>query len=475
MSTTGKMALLFGLGGLLIGAIIGGALLIGPLRHYLPGPGPAGESASETMLYTCGMHPQVLQEGPGQCPICRMDLTPVEHDQHEPAEASGQHEIWTCIMCPEVLENGPGQCPLCGMDLIPAAREPDRTRQHDHGQIVTIDPAVVQNMGVLTEPVARRDISRRIRTVGYLDYDEEKMVSVTTKYNGFVEKVFVNYIGQPVSKGDPLFEVYSPELVQTEEELLSALAYARRMEKASDETRSRAQALVDAARTRLSYWDVSPELVRELESGGEIFRTLTITAPASGVVMKRMHGLDGMAIRPGMEALHISDLSTMLLTVEVFEDQLPWIAKGARAEVSLTYFPGENFSGRVLFVEPEISEKTRTAKLALRIPNRDGKLRVGMYATVLFEPVAVQDAITIPSYAVLRTGERNVAVVAMGEGRFAPREVELGMEGDGFVQVLSGLSEGEEVVVSAQFLIDSESNLREAIQKMGMNRPAHRH
>jgi Cu(I)/Ag(I) efflux system membrane fusion protein/cobalt-zinc-cadmium efflux system membrane fusion protein len=449
---------------LLIGAILVAALLIGPLRHHLAQPVEHEAGGDAGGLWTCGMHPQVLESEPGQCPICRMNLTPVETE--DPAEA------WTCSMCPEVRESGPGQCPMCGMDLIPA--EPEES--HDqHENVVKIDPAVVQNMGVLTEAVARRDVSRRIKAVGYLDYDQEKMVSVTTKYTGFVEKVFVNYVGQPVEKGDPLFEVYSPELVQTEEELLSALAFSRRMEDASEDAKNRAEGLVEAARTRLSYWDIAPEQVEELERTGEVFRTLTVTAPASGVVMQRMHGLEGMAIRPGMEALHISDLSTMWLTAEVFEDQLPWIAAGSRAEVSLTYFPGDNLTGRVLFVEPEVSEKTRTAKLALRVPNREGKLRVGMYATVVFEPVAVREAITIPAHAVLRTGERNIAVLSLGEGRFAPREVKLGMEGDGYIRVLSGLEEGDEVVTSAQFLIDSESSLREAIQKMGMGRQTHQH
>jgi Cu(I)/Ag(I) efflux system membrane fusion protein/cobalt-zinc-cadmium efflux system membrane fusion protein len=472
MSTTGRTALLFGLGGLLIGAILVAVLLLGPLRHHLPHPAAPEESEATGRLWTCGMHPQVLQSEPGQCPICRMNLTPVEQEP-APTDAPGDSEqVWTCSMCPEVRESGPGRCPMCGMDLIPVERE---ASHEEHESVVKIDPTVVQNMGVLTERIERRDISRRIKAVGYLDYDQEKMVSVTTKYSGFVEKVFVNYVGQPVEKGDPLFEVYSPELVQTAQELLSALAFSRRMENSSEEASRRAQGLVEAARTRLSYWDISPEQVRELEHTGQVFRTLTVTAPAGGVVMKRLHGLEGMAIRPGMEALHISDLSTMWLTVEIFEDQLPWIAVGARAEVSLTYFPGDSFTGRVLFVEPEVSEETRTAKLALRVPNREGKLRVGMYATVVFEPVAVSDAITIPTHAVLRTGERNIAVLSLGEGRFAPREVVLGMEGGGYVQVISGLEEDDEVVTSAQFLIDSESSLREAIQKMGMGRPSHQH
>jgi len=191
-----------------------------------------------------------------------------------------------------------------------------------------------------------------------------------------------------------------------------------------------------------------------------------VTAPAGGVVMKRMPGLEGMAVRPGMELLHLADLSDLWLTVEIFEDQLPWLDVGSTATITMTYFPGETFHGRVRYIEPEVAQKTRTIQLTLEVPNRGSRLRVGMYATVIFEPVAAKDAIAVPSQAVLRTGERNVVIVALGDGRFAPREVRLGPQGGGFVQILEGLLDGDEIVTSAQFLIDSESNLREAIQKM---------
>jgi RND family efflux transporter MFP subunit len=182
--------------------------------------------------------------------------------------------------------------------------------------------------------------------------------------------------------------------------------------------------------------------------------------------MKRMPGLEGMATQPGMELMHIADLSNLWLTVEIFDEQLPWIDIGSPATVTLSYFPGVTFRGRVRYIEPEVSEKTRTIQLTLDVPNRDHRLRVGMYATVVFEPVAAADAITVPSGSVIRTGLRDLVVVALGDGRFAPREVVLGAQGDGFVQVIKGLDEGDEIVTSAQFLIDSESNLRTAIQKM---------
>jgi len=421
------------------------------------------DTAESHGLWTCGMHPQVIEEAPGQCPICGMNLVPLREDV---GVGDGEREIlfYRNPMDPTVSSPVPRKDDM-GMDYVPVYADEVESATAD-GAVVTINPAVQQNMNVVTERVRRRDISHRIRTVGYLDYDQEKMVSVTTKYPGFIEKTYVNYIGQPVRKGEPLFEIYAPELVQTERELLSALRYTRNLSAAPEETRRRAEALLEAARQRLAYWDISDEQVRQLEETGEVFRTLQVTASAGGVVMKRMPGLEGMAVRPGMELLHIADLSDLWLTVEIFEDQLPWLDVGSTAAISLTYFPGEAFHGRVRYIEPEVSEKTRTIQLTLEVPNRGSRLRVGMYATVVFEPVAASDAITVPSQAVLRTGERNVVIVALGEGRFAPREVRLGPQGDGFVQVLEGLADGDEIVTSAQFLIDSESNLREAIQKM---------
>ncbi len=461
----------------LVGALVMLFLVVDPLgvspvdgwlsldRSEAAGNGP------ETGLWTCGMHPEVIQSEPGICPICQMDLVPLRVDQQRGGgEVDEGHaaELWTCPMHPNILEEEPGTCPICGMDLVPAATDGEDGQMDGHGggAVVSIDPTVVQNMNVVTRTVERRDIAHEIRTVGYLDYDQERMVSVTTKFSGFIEKTYVNYIGQPVRKGQPLFEIYSPELVQTEQELLSAMRYARSLAEAPQNARARAEALVEAARQRLAFWDITPEQIGRLEETGEVFRTLQIVSPASGVVMKRMPGLEGMATRPGMELIHIANLSNLWLTVEIFDSQLPWLDVGSPATVTLSYFPGVTYRGRVRYIEPEVSETTRTIQLTLDVPNRDRRLRVGMYATVHFEPVTAENAISIPAEAAIRTGERDLVVVALGEGRFAPREVVLGSRGDGFIQVLDGLEEGDEIVTSAQFLIDSESNLREAVSKL---------
>jgi len=352
-----------------------------------------------------------------------------------------------------------------GMDYIPVYAGENAAPASGAAE-VHVAPATVQNMNVQTAPAKRQDLTQQIRTVGSLDYDQERMVSVTTKYNGYIEKAFVNYLGQPVRRGQALFEIYSPELVQTEHELASALGYVRRMSKASPEAQARARDLVEAARSRLSYWDITPGQIDRLEKSGKVLRTLTLVAPASGIVMKRMEGLEGMAVKPGMELLHIADIRSLWLTVQVYENQFPWLNIGSPAKIQITYFPGETFIGRVRYIEPQVSEQTRTVGLTIEVPNPNERLRAGMYATVEFSPVMAKAALTIPAQAVIRTGERDVVVVALGDGRFDARDVRLGAEGNGLVEVKAGLSDGERVVTSSQFLIDSESNLQAAIQKM---------
>lgn len=434
-------------------------------RHRNGDVSEAG-STEEKQLWTCGMHPQVIMEEPGQCPICGMDLVPLDGGGSASAvETGGEREVlfYRNPMDPTITSSVPAKDEM-GMDYVPVYAEDAGAM--GSGTTVEIDPMVVQNMNVRTELVTRRDLSRTIRSVGYLEYDQQRMVSVTTKYPGWIEKVYVNYVGEPVRRGQPLFEIYSPELVQTQQELLSALRFASRMAGAEGEPSDRATALVEAARTRLGYWDISKRQIERLEKEGTVIRTMTVAAPASGLVMKRMPGLEGMAVKPGMELFHIADMSTLWLSAEVFESQLPWIRPGSSASIRLNYFPGEDFTGVVKFVEPQVNEKTRTVSLKLEVPNPDGRLRSGMYATAVFTPVEGQNVVAVPALALLRSGERDLVIVQQSEGRFAPREVRTGVEGEDYIEIVSGLQAGETVVTSSQFLIDSESNLRAAIQRM---------
>ena len=253
---------------------------------------------------------------------------------------------------------------------------------------------------------------------------------------------------------------------------MSAIEYANKFDAASTEAGRRASALVDSARERLRYWDISADQIENLERTGEVFRTLQVVAPASGLVMKRMAGLEGMAVQPGMEVYHIADLRSLWLSVEVFEHQVAQIDIGSAAEIELTYLPGEVFRGTVRFVEPEFSEATRTLQMKIEVPNPDGRLRSGMFGTVRFHPTAAREALVVPTQAILRTGQRNVVIVDLGEGSFAPREVVTGHEGGGYVEILEGLNEHDRIVTSTQFLIDSESSLQEAVQKMVAQRSA---
>lgn len=496
--------------GVVLGQLLPSALL--DLRT--PTVADTDESAPfpEGQLWTCGMHPHVIEEQPGQCPICGMDLTPMRdnsggsevghsHPERSPSSTT-EPAAWTCPDHANIVESQPGTCPIDSLDLVPADTPPGEREilfyrnpmdptvtspvpakdsmgmeyvavyapgadaAEPASGVVRVDPATVQKMNVRIEKVVRRDLTHPIRTVGYLEFDQERMVTVTTKYSGWIEKVYVNYVGENVRRGQPLFEIYSPELVQTEQELLSALEFATAMSDAPEDARQRALSMVDSARVRLSYWDISPQQIERLEDTGEVFRTLEVTAPADGQVMKRLAGLEGMAVQPGMELFHIADLSSLWLSVELFEGQLAWVSEGTTADIVLPYFPGESFRGRVRFLEPELSEKTRTMRAKIEMPNPRGRLRKGMYATVELQPVVVHQALAVPTQAVLRTGTRNVVMQAIGEGSFVPREVSLGQEAGGFVEILEGLDQGAQVVTSAQFLLDSESTLQAAIQKM---------
>ena len=439
---------------------------------YHAGTSEMASRGESEQVWTCPMHPHILEDEPGTCPVCGMDLVLASSGGQPPTGAaeSGEREIlfYRNPMNPTITSPVPAQDEM-GMDYVPVyADEVDQVA--DRRPTVSIDPVVVQNMNVQTAVVERRDLSRQIRTVGYLEYDQERMVTVTTKYSGWVEKVYVNYVGEPVEKGQPLFEIYSPELVQTEQELLSAIDYAAKFDGSSTGAGRRAEALVDSARERLRYWDISSEQIENLERTGKVFRTLQVVAPSSGLVMKRLAGLEGMAVRPGMEVYHIADLRSIWLSVEVFEHQVAQIGIGSQAEVELTYYPGEVFSGTVRYIEPEFSEATRTLRMKIEVPNPARRLRAGMFATVRFQPTIARQALVVPTQAVLRTGQRDIVIVDLGGGSFAPRQVTTGHEGGGEVEILQGLREGDRIVTSSQFLIDSESSLQAAVQKMTAQR-----
>ena len=358
-------------------------------------------------------------------------------------------------MDPTYVRDQPGKSPM-GMDLVPVCPGESGSEQG----AVRIDPSLVQSMGVRTAPVERRDLSRTLRTVGRVALDERRVGHVHTKVQGWVE-------GEHVERGQPLLEIYSPALVSTQEELLLAARYRDATSGSPFEDVSRGgEDLLRATRRRLELWDVSERDIERLLETGEVRKTLTLHAPTGGVVTHLMVR-DGMEVNPNDNLYTIADLSHIWLYADVYEYELPWVAEGQRALVDLSYLPGRTFEGEVTYVYPLLDPETRTARVRIELANPDRVLKPDMYANVRIQTRTREDALTVPDEAVIRSGRRSLVIVALGDGRFTPREVALGIEsGEGLVEVQEGLRAGERVVTSGQFLIDSESRLQEAMQKM---------
>lgn len=329
---------------------------------------------------------------------------------------------------------------------------------------VTISTAKVQRLGVRTEPAAMRDLTRTVRAVGTVQADERREWVVSTKFEGWIEKLHVNATGQKVRRGDPLMEVYAPELVAAEREYLLAWQSQKSMASAGELGRTSAAQLADASLERLKNWDISNDQLKRLQREGTVARTLTLRAPADGVVMEKM-AVSGMRFAAGDPLYRLVDLSAVWLIADVFEQDLGAIREGQKVKATVTAYPGADFVGTVAFIYPSVSAETRTTKVRIEVANPDGRLKTDMSANVELAAGASEGSVlTVPDSAVLNSGTRQGVLVDRGEGRFEPRAVTLGAAADGYYEVKSGLAAGEPVVVGANFLIDAEANLRAALQ-----------
>jgi Cu(I)/Ag(I) efflux system membrane fusion protein/cobalt-zinc-cadmium efflux system membrane fusion protein len=350
------------------------------------------------------------------------------------------------------------------MDLVPVCAE-------ERGELpkgtVTIDSGMIQNMGVRLARVERRDLTRVVRAVGRVDYDERLVEHVHIKVQGWIEKLYVEFEGEMVERGQPLLELYSPELVSTQEELLIAARYRDATgESPFSDVKQGGDDLFEATRRRLELWDIPERDIDQLLDRGIVRKTLTLYAPTGGVVTH-------LGVRKGMEVgvnddlYTIADLSQVWVYADVYEYELAWIAEGQRGAVELSYLPGVPLEGTVTYIYPYLDPKTRTARVRLELDNPGGVLKPDMFANVSIEAETRKGVLAVPEEAVIRSGLRNLIVVALGDGRFQPRDVTLGLDtGDGWLEVRDGLHESEQVVTSGQFLIDSESKLQEAVQKL---------
>ena len=369
------------------------------------------------------------------------------------AGAAGSQEpkilYWVAPMDANYRRDQPGKSPM-GMDLVPVYASES---EPDEDTTVRINPGVEQNLGVRTQTVEMRSLFRRVDATGIVGFDESMVSQINMRTEGWVERLLVETEGEQVSKGQLLFEFYSPQLVNAQKEYIQA---RRRNER---------QLLTAAAAKLLALGMVKPDIER-LSKSGKVSNTIQVLAPRDGIV-SNLNAREGMFVKPATEVMSLVDLTSVWLQAEVFESQADWVARGQSVEARLNYMPGEVFSGRVDYVYPVLNPATRTLQVRLRFNNSDGRLKPNMYARVTIYGKTRPSVLSIPREALIRGPETDRVVVALGEGRYQVREIMRGIESGNWVEIITGLEKGDEVVTSAQFLIDSEASLRGSVLRLG--------
>ena len=356
---------------------------------------------------------------------------------------------WVAPMDPNYQRDKPGKSPM-GMDLIPFY-----ANGNESGSTVSISPTVVQNLGVRTAKAELSRLWRGIDTVGYVNYDESKVSHIHLRTEGWIEKLAVQSEGERVKKGDFLFDVYSPKLVNAQEELVTALASGNK-------------GLIRATKERLTALGISKSQIDLLQRNRKVKQRISIYAPQDGVVSE-LPVREGMFVKPSQKVMTLGDLSSVWLLAEVFERQTQWVEVGQQAEVNLSYIPGKTWQGKVEYIYPSLDPKTRTLKVRLRFDNPDEHLKPNMYANVKIFGGAKEVSIVIPLEGLIRTGREERVIIALGEGEFEARKVNAGIESGNYVEILEGISEGENIVISGQFLIDSEASMRASLMRMSVS------
>jgi Cu(I)/Ag(I) efflux system membrane fusion protein len=358
---------------------------------------------------------------------------------------------WRAPMNPKEIYDHPGKSNM-GMDLVPVYADAS-----GESGVVSINPVIQQDMNVKTVEVKNGEMHADIITNGVLHPNEQKEYVATTKIAGWIEKLYINYTGQKVRKGDKLIKIYSPELVAAQQEYLTALAYDQAMKS----TEAKSDLLTNAVR-KLELLDVSASEIQRLKASKKVKKYIILTAPFDGTVLSKDID-EGAKINRGTPLLKIADLSDLWILADVYEYELDKIALGQETKVTFDYLPGKVYEGKISFIYPTLDTKTRTIKVRIDLPNRNGELKPGMFASVDIKGKNLGTYPLVPEQAVLRSGRQNTVIIALGKGKFKPAQVELGAYSNGYYQVLNGLQPGTKIVTSAQFLIDSESSLRAAL------------
>ncbi|MBK1702481.1 efflux RND transporter periplasmic adaptor subunit [Thiococcus pfennigii] len=364
---------------------------------------------------------------------------------------------YVCPMHPNIVQDHPGTCPICGMDLVEkrVTPKPAAPKADSHPE-VALSGAIVQSLGVRTAKVERGTLRREIRAVGRVAYDETRLAHIHPRAAGWIEGLSLRAEGEPVEKGDKLADFYAPEILSAQVDFLIAL------ERGGPGS---ARIAPDKARNILRLLGVPETVIRAIEKTRQTRNTIPVVAPAAGIVTQMM-AREGMYVTQSTEMFTIASLTEVWVLVDVFENQLAWVAPGMPAEMQVPAYPGRIWRGDVDYLYPDLDPKTRTLRVRLVFPNPRLDLKPNMFADVVIAGAPKQDVLKIPRDALIVTGERESVVKALGDGRFQPVDVVTGMEADGEIEVRSGLTEGDEIVVSGQFLIDSESSLQASFRRM---------
>jgi multidrug efflux pump subunit AcrA (membrane-fusion protein) len=465
-----RILALIGALALIVGAVYGGRILNWQRPEARNANSASGER--KVLYYYDAMNPQNHYDKPGKAPD-GMDLVPQYADQQKAsaeaasAETADKRKVlyWYDPMHPAYKADKPGIAPDCGMALVPKYADENMSSEQMPSGTVTITPEKQQLIGVRTDTVARQALHRTVRTTAQLTADETKIAHVHVKVNGYVDKVYVDYVGQLIKKGQPLFTLYSPDLVATQEEYL----ISKRGEKYLGNTPYRevsegANSLLKASRDRLKLWDISDEQIKKLDETGEVSKTMTFYSPITGFVTDRK-AYPQTSVTPDTELYTVSDLSTIWANADIYEYEVPYVHVGQRATMQLSYYPGRTWTGLVSYIYPTVDPQSRTVKVRIDFPNPNFELKPQMFADVQLD-INYGNKLVVPKEAVLDSGTEQTVFVAHEGGVFEPRRITTGPQMDGQVVVLSGLKPGETIVTSGNFLIDSESQLKSAVGGM---------
>lgn len=467
----------FGLGTLLLVSLLSGVLCaLGAIAAWRAiNAGSASEEHASTAqeIYHCPMHPTIVQDHPGECPICGMKLVLVAKGKGAaPSSGAAEKKIlfYRSPMDPKQTSHTPRKDEM-GMDYLPVYQDEVGSGAAVSGMAaVEIDPARQQLIGLKTAVVTEGPVGGSWRTVGRVAIDETRVRHVNLKIPGFVERIYVDYVGKKVKRGDPLFSIYSPELLSAQEEYLLALKTQAELAKHGGFASTGESALVSGARRKLELWDISAAAMDKIASTGRPTKTLTLYSPATGVVTKK-DVVEGMKLDAGAMPYEIVDLSVVWVLADVYESDLRFIKEGMEANLTLAAFPNREFKGKVIFLDPLLDPQTRTIKVRLTFPNPTGELRPEMFGDVVLLG-SPRTALRVPADAIIDSGLQKVVFVAVGDGKFEPRVVEVGASDEAHVELVSGLKTGERVVVRANFLVDSESRLRASLAAIATEEPS---